>query len=432
MLNAILRFMASKYQVEISMSSNEPKVKQSGPLKGITVLDLSRILAGPTCTQLLGDMGADIIKVERPNVGDDTRKWGPPYVQDAQGNDTDESAYYLSSNRNKRSITIDMTQSEGQELIRKLAKKSDILIENFKVGSMKKYGLSYDELKVINPKLIYCSITGFGQTGPYANRPGYDFLIQAMGGIMSFTGEPDGDPMKAGVGIADVMCGMYASNAILAALYHKTQTGTGQYIDISLLDSQVAWLVNGALNYLTSGELPARYGNGHPNIVPYELFPANDGYFVLAIGNDAQFQRFCEFAKAQDLSSDERFSTNQNRTHNRTQLIPLLRAITAQHSTEYWLNGLEQINVPCGPVNNMEQVFSDPQIKHREMQIEVPHPQSAEGNVSLIANPIKFSETPVSYDRHPPVLGEHTEEVLKQSLGLQDDEIEKLRKHNVI
>lgn len=403
-----------------------------GPLNGITVLDLSRILAGPTCTQLLGDMGADIIKVERPNAGDDTRKWGPPYVQDTDGKNTKESAYYLSSNRNKRSVTIDISQKEGQALIHQLVKKVDILIENFKVGGMNKYGLSYDDLKADNPRLIYCSISGFGQTGPYAKRPGYDFLIQAMGGIMSFTGEPEGDPMKAGVGIADVMCGMYASNAILAALHHQTNTGEGQHIDISLLDSQVAWLVNGAVNYLTSNELPARYGNGHPNIVPYELFPSNDGHFVLAVGNDSQFVKFCNFAGVPELAENSDFKTNDARIQNRVSLIPIIRKITEQHSMGYWLEGLEENGVPCGPVNNMEQVFNDPQITHREMKIEVPHPLSGKGSVDLIGNPINFSETPVSYNRHPPVLGEHTDEVLNEFLQLDDETVKQLKSQKVI
>jgi len=404
----------------------------TGALNGITILDLSRILAGPTCTQLLGDMGAEIIKVERPNAGDDTRKWGPPYVQDSKGQDTNESAYYLSSNRNKRSITIDMSQPEGQDLILQLLKKVDILVENFKVGGMEKYGLSYADLKQQNPALIYCSISGFGQTGPYAQRPGYDFLIQAMGGIMSFTGEPEGDPMKAGVGIADVMCGMYASNAILAALHHRNNTGKGQHIDIGLFDSQVAWLVNGALNYLTSNELPARYGNGHPNIVPYELFPTSDGYFVLAVGNDAQFTRFCEFSGVSELANSNDYKTNDARIRNRKTLIPLLREITSKQTMNYWLEGLEKVGVPCGPVNNMQQVFDDPQIKHREMQITVDHPLSGSGSVNLIGNPIKFSETPVSYRNHPPTLGEHTNEILNELLDLDDEEIVKLKSKHII
>lgn len=406
--------------------------KNTSALKNITVLDLSRILAGPTCTQLLGDMGADIIKVERPKAGDDTRKWGPPYVQNSKGQDTNESAYYLSSNRNKRSITIDMSQPEGQDLIRQLLKKTDILVENFKVGGMEKYGLSYDEIKQRYPDLIYCSISGFGQTGPYAKRPGYDFLIQAMGGIMSFTGEPEGDPMKAGVGIADVMCGMYASNAILAALHHRNNTGEGQHIDISLLDSQVAWLVNGALNYLTSNELPTRHGNGHPNIVPYELFPSNDGYFVLAIGNDAQFARFCKFSKSNELAKNNNYKTNDARIRNRKKLIPLIRKITEKQTTDYWLEGLEKANIPCGPVNNMQQVFSDPQIKHREMQININHPLSGSGFVKLIGNPIKFSATPVSYRNHPPMLGEHTTEILNEYLNLNDEQIKRLKSKQVI
>ena len=406
--------------------------ENTGPLAGITVLDLSRILAGPTCTQLLGDMGAEIIKVERPNVGDDTRKWGPPYVEDESGKDTKESAYYLSSNRNKRSIAIDMSKAEGQRLIRKLASKADILIENFKVGGMKKYGLSYEDLSDDNPQLIYCSISGFGQTGPYASRPGYDFLIQAMGGIMSFTGEPDGYPMKAGVGIADVVCGLYASNAILAALHHRHSTQQGQYIELSLLDTQVSWLVNGALNYLTSGITPKRFGNGHPNIVPYDLFPASDGYFVLAVGNDEQFKRFCGFANHPELALNEAYKTNSARVHHREVLTPLLRSITEKESCRYWIEGLEKEGVPCGPVNDMEQLFNDPQIKHREMQIQVDHPLSKSGSVDLIANPIKLSATPVSYRKHPPVLGEHTEDILQEFLDLSETEINHLREKNII
>lgn len=412
--------------------SDETNNKPSGPLSNITVLDLSRILAGPTCTQLLGDMGAEIIKVERPKAGDDTRKWGPPYVQDAHGNNTDESAYYLSSNRNKRSITIDLSQSEGQHLIRQLVKKADIFLENYKVGDMQKFGLSYDELKKENPSIIYCSISGFGQTGPYAKRPGYDFLIQAMGGIMSFTGEPDGNPMKTGVAIADVMCGMYASNAILAALHHRKNTDQGQYIDISLLDTQVSWLINGALNYLTSQNLPKRHGNGHPNIVPYDLFPTSDGYMVMAIGNDAQFARFCDFAKTPELATNTLYLSNESRTMNRETLTPILQEITAKHPIQYWLDGLEKHNVPCGPVNNVEQVFNDPQIKHRNMQIKMTHPQAGKGSIDLIGNPIKFSKTPVTYRRHPPTLGEHTHEILNEYLNLQDSEIKQLQKNNII
>ncbi len=405
----------------------------TGPLKGIRVLDLSRILAGPTCTQLLGDMGAEIIKVERPNAGDDTRKWGPPYVKDAEGNDTSESAYYLCANRNKRSLSINITQPEGQALVKKLAAKCDVLVENFKVGGLAKYGLAYDDLKNDFPDLIYCSISGFGQTGPYAHRAGYDFMIQAMGGIMSITGPEDGDPYKVGLGIADVMCGMYASNAILAALYHRDTTGgQGQYIDLSLLDTQVAWLINNGLNYLTSREIPQRHGNAHPNIVPYEVFPSSDGFIALAVGNDAQFKVFCTIAGSPDLADDARYTTNSLRVKNRKILIPLIRELTQQKARDTWLEELALAGVPAGPVNRIDQVFDDPQIKHRQMELTMPYSHSGSGEVSLIANPIQFSETPVSYRHAPPTLGEHNQEILSEWLDLCEQEIEQLRSNHII
>ncbi len=404
----------------------------AGPLTGLRVLDLSRILAGPTCTQLLGDLGAEIIKVERPGAGDDTRKWGPPYVRDAEGRETTESAYYLCCNRNKRSVTIDFTQPEGAALVRRLAATSDVLIENLKVGGLAKYGLAYTDLAPELPRLVYCSISGFGQTGPYRNRPGYDFLIQGMGGIMSMTGEPDGEPMKVAVGIADVMCGMYASSAILAALRHRDASGEGQYIDIGLLDSQVAWLINGGLYYLTSGEPPPRLGNAHPNIVPYQVVPASDGYFILAVGNDQQFRRFCEFAGGADLADDPRFARNADRVRNRDALLPLLENLTRVHPISHWLDGLEQRNVPCGPVNDLRQVFDDPQIRHREMRITMPHPLAGSGEVALTGNPLKLSATPVTYRRAPPVLGQDTDAVLEELLDLKGDERAQLRQQQVI
>lgn len=411
---------------------NVSKTEHRGPLDGIRVLDLSRILAGPTCTQLLGDMGADVIKIEKAGAGDDTRKWGPPYVRDQAGNNTTESAYYLCANRNKRSVEVDISQVEGQSLVRRLAGRSDVFIENFKVGGLKKYGLSWDDLKDDHPELIYCSISGFGQDGPYASRPGYDFMIQAMGGIMSITGQPDGDPTKVGVGIADVMCGMYASSAILAALHHRTQTGRGQYIDLALLDCQVSWLINAGLNYLTSGTTPGRMGNGHPNIVPYEVFPASDGYFALAVGNDAQYARFCEFAGAPELASDTRYSTNELRVEHRGDLVPRLRRLTVERSCREWLDGLERVGVPCGPVNDLREVFDDAQVRHRGMHIGMEHPLSGSGEVDLIGSPLRFSETPVSYRRAPPVLGQHTDEVLSELLDLDAESLSQLRARGII
>ncbi|MCK5666245.1 MAG: CoA transferase, partial [Thiotrichaceae bacterium] len=359
-------------------------LENNSPLKGITVVDISRILAGPSCTQLLGDYGADIIKIERPQKGDDTRYWGPPFLTNNEGEDSLESSYYLSANRNKRSITIDMAKPEGQQLVRDLASNSDIFIENFKVGGSHKFGLDYDSLKKINPKLIYCSISGFGQTGPYANLPGYDFMIQAMGGIMSLTGPEEGEPCKVGVGIADVMCGMYACTAILAALQHREKTGEGQYIDISLFDTQIAWLVNSAQNYLTSGQQPERYGNGHPNIVPYEVFPTSDGYFALAVGNDVQFRELCDVLKQPQLAISEDYQKNSSRIINRKKLIPVLRKSFISETTVYWLKLLKQQGVPCGPVNSVEQVFNDPQVLHRGMKLNMSHPHIPDEQIDLI------------------------------------------------
>jgi crotonobetainyl-CoA:carnitine CoA-transferase CaiB-like acyl-CoA transferase len=409
-----------------------PPAGLTGALSGIRVLDLSRILAGPTCTQLLADLGADVIKIERPGIGDDTRKWGPPYVLDSDGNDTSESSYYLCANRNKRSLTLDIAHSEGQTILRRLAVDCDILVENFKAGGLANYGLGYADLKEEMPGLIYCSITGFGQTGPYAKRAGYDFLVQAMGGIMSITGPARGDPHKVGVGIADVMCGMYAVAAILAALHHREKTGQGQHIDLSLLDSQIAWLINAGTMYLTSGEEPARLGNGHPNIVPYDVFPTADGYIALAVGNDAQYQRFCDYAGIPELAENDRYATNDGRVRNRRELMPELRKATVQHPTHHWLEGLARIGVPCGPVNTLAQAFADPQVQHREMTVSLPHPRAGGGQVRLIANPIKFSETPVSYHRAPPTLGQHTDEVLAEMLDMPEQERDALRRRGVI
>lgn len=399
----------------------------TGPLDGVRILDLSRILAGPTCTQLLGDLGADVIKVERPHAGDDTRKWGPPYLKDADGNDTDESAYYLSSNRNKRSIAIDLAQPAGQTLVRQLLAKADILIENFKVGALSAYGLAFDQIQDEFPGLVYCSITGFGQYGPYADRPGYDLLAQAMGGIMSVTGQPDGPPMKVGVGIADVMTGMYASTAILAALRHRDRTGQGQQIDVCLLDCQIAWLINEGTNFLVSGTNPHRRGNQHPNIVPYSVFEASDGHVILAVGNDAQFQRWCMFADAGDLAADPRFSTNADRVRNRNALYAAMPAYMIRKGKQDWIDGLARLGVPCSPVNTIEEVFQDPHTEVRGMKIDMPHPSAGGGPAPLIGNPLKLSETPVSYRRPPPVLDQHGSEVLAEWLDMDPAQIEALR-----
>lgn len=399
----------------------------AGALSGLVVLDLSRILAGPTCTQILGDLGAEVIKIERPEKGDDTRGWGPPFLKDAAGSETQESAYYLSSNRNKRSVAINLASEAGQKLVRDLASKADVLVENFKVGDLKRRGLDYDNLKAANPGLIYCSISGFGQTGPYASRAGYDFLIQGMGGIMSLTGLPDdegGTETKAGVGIADVMCGMYATVSILAALNHRNKTGEGQYLDISLFDSQVSWLINQGVAHLVSGEIPGRLGNGHPTIVPYETFPASDMSFILAVGNDSQFKKFCVVAGAPALADDARFAANADRVRNRKDLVPLIRRLTIEKTAAEWIELLEREGVPCGPVNDLGSVFADPQVLARNMKISMPHELS--GSVDLIGSPIRMSKTPVAYRRSPPTLGEGTEDVLASLLGLTDDEIRQL------
>ena len=402
-----------------------------GTLSGIRIFDLSRILAGPACTQILGDLGAEVIKVERPGVGDDTRKWGPPYLKDKEGQDTTESAYYLATNRNKRSITLDITKPEGQDLALRLIEHCDVLVENFKVGDLARRGLAYEQLGERFPRLIYCSITGFGQTGPYKDRPGYDYLAQAMGGIMSVTGEPGGRPMKVGVAIADVMAGMYATTAILAALRHRDATGEGQHIDMALLDSQLAWLVNVGQGYLVSGEEPPRLGNDHPTVVPYGVFEAADGPFVLGVGNDTQFRRFCAFAKAPELADDERFATNADRVRNRDDLIPLIAEVVARHPSGYWIEELEAISVPASPINTVAQAFADPQAKHRGMVREIGHPLS-EKPLSMTANPIRMSRTPVKYRHAPPTLGQDTEAVLADLLDMDDAEVAGLRRRGIV
>jgi len=405
-----------------------------GALSHIRVLDLSRILAGPWAGQILADLGADVIKVEKPGCGDDTRGWGPPFLKDGKGANTSESAYYLCANRNKRSVTVDMAKPEGQKLIRALAGKCDVVLENFKVGGLKQYGLDYESLRAENPGLIYCSITGFGQDGPYAERAGYDFLIQGMGGLMSLTGRPDGEPgagpMKVGVALTDILTGLYASNAVLAALAYREKTGVGQHIDLALLDVQVACLANQAMNYLASGKSPVRLGNAHPNIVPYQDFPTADGYMILAIGNDGQFERFCKEAGRPELATDERYRTNTARVANRGELIPQLKALTVTRTTAEWVGTLERLAVPCGPINSLEDVFKDPQVVAREMRIDMGHPLA--GTAPLVASPMRLSETPVEYRNSPPLLGEHTQRVLAEVLGMSADEIGTLRDSGVL
>ncbi len=386
-------------------------------LAGLRVLDLSRILAGPSATQLLGDLGADVVKVEKPGEGDDTRKWGPPFVKDAQGSPTSESAYYLCANRNKRSIEIDLASAQGQELALRLIEKADVLIENYKVGGLKAYGLSYEQIKDRFPRLVYCSITGFGQTGPYASRAGYDFLIQGMGGIMSITGQADSEPMKVGVGIADVMTGMYAAVGILAALRHRDQTGRGQHIDLALLDTQVSWLINAGTSYLTSRKNPERLGNGHASIVPYQVFPTADDPIIIAVGNDSQFRKLCTVAQMKGVADDPRFATNVARVENRDALIMIISDALRKQTRAHWIAECEKSGVPCGPVNTLEQVFDDPQVKHRGAEVRLAHPLAGSGEVSVIANPLKLSETPVQYRYAPPVRNQHEKEILRDWLG---------------
>jgi crotonobetainyl-CoA:carnitine CoA-transferase CaiB-like acyl-CoA transferase len=403
-----------------------------GPLAGLRIFDLTRVLAGPSCVQILGDLGADVIKVERPGLGDDTRKFGPPFVKDPDGNETSESGYYLTANRNKRSITLNLTSEEGQALARRMIAKCDILVENFKVGNLAKYGLSYDDLKDEFPSLVYCSITGFGQTGPMAAQPGYDFMAQGMGGLMSITGEKDREPQRVGVPIADLTAGLWAAISINAALRHREITGEGQQIDISLLDTQISTLSIQGLNYLTSGEVPGLLGNAHPNIVPYQVFPTSDGNVIISVGNDSQFERFCEFIERPELSSDERFTTNDMRVRNRDELTEILNAVTEQEPTDYWLDGLVKIKIASGPINRIDQAFANPQVLAREMEIEMNHPAAGDKPVKMIGSPIKMSATPVSYRRTPPMLGEHTDEVLGELLDLSPEDRAALRDKSVI
>ncbi len=412
-------------------------------LTGVRVLDLSRVLAGPWCTQTLADLGADVIKVERPpsatsSGGDDTRGWGPPFLKDGAGADTQEAAYYLGANRNKRSITVDIARPEGQALIHTIALQSDVFVENYKVGDMARYGLDFASLHALNPRLVYCSITGFGQTGPYRERAGYDYAIQGMGGLMSVTGPSraeiaddasGGGPQKVGVAVADLFTGMYACTAILAALRHRDLTGLGQAIDMALLDTQVAMLANLGANYLTTGIAPQRIGNAHQNIVPYQVFEVADGHMILAVGNDSQFNKFCEVAGAPQIARDERFARNAERVRHRATLVPMLAALMKARTRGDWLAALEAAKVPSGPINDLADVFADPQVQAREMTVRVPHPLA--GQVDLVASPMKFSATPVQYRRAPPLLGEHTAEVLRE-FGIDGAELAALRQAGAV
>ena len=405
-----------------------------GPLSHIRALDLSRVLAGPWCGQNLADLGAEVIKIERPEKGDDSRAFGPPWLKDRSGRDTKESAYFASTNRGKKSVTVNISKPDGQNIVRNLARQSDVLIENYKVGDLARYGLGYDDLRKLNPRLVYASVTGFGQTGPHRERPGYDFMIQGMGGVMSITGErddlPGGGPQRVGIPIADIMTGMYATIAICAALAHRERSGTGQHLDLALLDTQVGILANQGMNYLATGVPPGRIGNAHPNIVPYQPFKARDGDVILACGNDNLFNKFCEVAGCQHLARDARFATNSKRVENREAITSLLAEIFARRTTQEWCDALEAAGVPNGPINNLKQVFEEPQVIARGMKIELEH--SLAGKLPLIASPMKFSGTPLEHKAPPPTLGQHTDEVLRGLLRMDDAAIAKLRADGVI
>ncbi len=406
----------------------------AGPLSHLSVLDLSRVLAGPWCTQLLADLGATVIKVEKPGSGDDTRAWGPPWLRDAAGRETAEAAYYLACNRGKRSIAVDFTQPEGHAIIRELAVQADVVVENFRVGGLAKYGLDYPNLSAINPRLVYCSITGFGQTGPYADRAGYDFIVQGMSGFMSVTGErddaPGGGPQKAGIAIADLITGMYASTAVLAAIAQREISGRGQYIDTALLDCSVAMMAVAGMNYALTGTAPARAGNAHQSIVPYQVFACADGHLILAVGNDSQFAKFCEVAGVPGFAADPRFATNAGRVAHRGQLVPLLAGVLKERTQRAWIDALEPAGVPCGPIYRTDQVFADPQVVARGMRFDMPHPLA--GTVPQIGNPLRFSATPVVHELPPPVLGEHTAELLRERLGFADDAIVDLARRGIV
>jgi len=399
----------------------------TGPLAGLRVLDLTRVLAGPTCTQMLGDLGAEVIKIEKPGAGDDTRGFAPPFMPG-----TRESAYFVGVNRNKRSVTVDIAKPEGQAIVKQLLASCDILAENFKVGALAKYGLGYEQVHAEFPRVIYCSITGFGQTGPYAPRPGYDSLVQAMGGVMSLTGEPDGLPQKVGIPVADLFAGLYGCIGILAALRHREQTGIGQQVDIGMLDTHVAWLANQGMNYLATGEIPPRLGNQHPNIVPYQVFPTKDGYMVLSVGNDPTFARFCQNTGLEHLLADERFATNAARVANRQLVTDTLTPTMKTKTTTEWVDLLESLKIGCGPINNLAQVFADPHVQARGVVVQMPHAQADGGQVKVIANPVRLSETPADYRITPPMLGEHTDEVLREVLGMEADAIARLRADGVV
>jgi len=406
----------------------------AGPLKGVRILDLTRILAGPWCTQLLGDLGADVIKIEHPDTGDDTRKWGPPWLKDSEGNETGDAAYFFSANRNKSSVSLNLKSEQGIAILKELVAGSDVFVENFKVGGLAKMGLDYKSLKAINPGLIYLSITGFGQTGPMASQPGYDYLIQGLGGLMSITGqadsEPGGGPQRVGVAIADINTGFYSVIAILAALYHRTTSRKGQYIDLALLDCQVGWLANQAMNYLIGGEIPKRTGNGHPNLVPYQPFATADGNIIIAVGNNKQFEALCAFIHLPDLAKDERYTNNADRIENRESLIQTISEEIVKYNDVHWLSGLPAAGVPCSIINNIEQVFDHPQVRDRNMQIELPHPVA--GKVPGVANPINFSLTEVEYRTAPPVHGQDTRRILGELLGYDEATIDNLEENNVI
>jgi formyl-CoA transferase len=404
------------------------------PLSHIRVLDLTRVLAGPWAAQNLADLGAEVIKIERPGSGDDTRSWGPPFVRDRDGKETGESAYFVSVNRGKKSVTLDIATPEGGRLARELAAKCDVLLENYKVGGLAKYGLGYADVKKTNPGIVYCSVTGYGQSGPHAHRPGYDFIFQGIGGLMSITGErdelPGGGPQKVGIAVTDVMAGMYASVAVTAALLHRERSGEGQYIDIALLDTIVAFGANQISNYFASGAVPRRWGNAHPNLLPYEVFPTADGHLILGAGNDSQWASFCSAAGRHDLASDPRFRTMPDRIRNREALIPIIQGIMKTRANHDWIERLEAANVPCGPINSYKEVFEDPQVRHRGLKVEMPHPLA--GSIAGVASPMRLSETPVTYDAPPPLLGQHTREVLASVLGLSGGELDRLAARKII